>query len=124
MSEIEKDGVATCKIIDYGKLAYNQEKKAKANKKNKQDIKEIRLSDTIADNDMKTKAKNVNKFLDSGDKVIVYVQYRGRQLAYIDRGFEVIKKFLTFLDSPYKVVKPSKIEGSRVAITIESNSKK
>lgn len=124
MSETDKDGVATCKIMNYGKFLYSQEKKSRANKKSKQDTKEVRLSDTIADNDMKTKAKNTDKFLESGDKVVVYVQYRGRQIAYISRGFDVINKFMTFLNSDYKVVKPSKVEGSRVSITLEANHPK
>lgn len=119
MSETGKDGIATCKIMNYGKYLYAQEKKAKANKQSKQDVKEIRLSDTIADNDIKTKAKNADKFLRDGDRVNVYVVYNGRQMAYMDRGFDVLKRFESFLTVTYKVVKPAKIDGNRVGMTIE-----
>lgn len=119
MSEV-KDDIATCKIMDYQKFLYSQEKKAKANKKAKQDTKEIRLSDAIADNDMKTKAKNADKILSEGDKLQISVVYKGRQVAYIDHGFSVIDRFMSFIKTNYRVVKPAKIEGTRVAIMIEA----
>lgn len=120
MSDADFDGVVTCKIMDYRKWLYSQEKKLKANRKSKQSTKEIRLSDTIADNDMRTKAKHADKFISSGDKVIVYVQYRGRQVAYIQNGFEVLKRFEGLINSNYKVVKEPKIEGNRVSMTLEA----
>lgn len=111
-------GTAICKIIDYSKLMYNQQKKAKQNKKNKQDTKEIRLSDNIAENDIKTKAKNADKFISAGDRVVVSVVYRGRMLNYISRGFTVLKTFESYLTSSYKVDKPAKIEGNKVVMTL------
>lgn len=119
MNEPDDKGVATCKVMNYGKYVYAQEKRAKANKQAKQALKEIRLSDTIADNDLATKAKHADKFLADGDKVNVYVVYKGRQMAYIDRGFEVLRRFESFLKASYKVVKPAKIDGNRVGMVIE-----
>lgn len=123
MSEDAKDGVVTCKIMNYSKFLYNQEKRAKANKKVKQETKEIRLSDTIADNDLKTKAKQADKFMKDGNKVQVTIPYKGRQMAYINHGKEVMKHFQEFLTCEYKIIKPVKIEGNNVFMMIEATKK-
>lgn len=123
MSEDVKDGVATCKIMNYSKFVYAQEKRARANKKTKQETKEIRLSDTIADNDLKTKAKQADKFMSSGDKVQITIPYKGRQMAYINHGKEVMKHFQEFLTCEYKIIKPVKIEGNHVFMMIEAAKK-
>ena len=101
-----------CKIADYGKLRYEQEKRKKEAKKNQKviSIKEMRLSATIDVHDMEVKAKNVSKFLAGGDKVKVSIRFRGRQLSHTEQGLNVMETFLGMLDNA-KVEKPAKMEG-------------
>jgi translation initiation factor IF-3 len=84
-----------CKIMDYGKHKYEQAKREKdARKKQKtQQLKEIRLSLNIEENDLHTKAKNAAKFLSKGDKLKVSLRFRGRQLGHTKLGYGVFEKF-------------------------------
>lgn len=101
-----------CKIADYGKLRYEQEKRKKEAKKNQKviSIKEMRLSATIDIHDMEVKAKNVAKFLAGGDKVKVSIRFRGRQLSHTEQGLNVMNAFLEMLDNA-SVEKAAKMEG-------------
>ena len=101
-----------CKIADYGKLRYEQEKRKKEAKKNQKviSVKEMRLSATIDIHDMEVKAKNVSKFLAGGDKVKVSIRFRGRQLSHTEQGLNVMETFLGMLDNA-NVEKPAKMEG-------------
>lgn len=101
-----------CKIADYGKLRYEQEKRKKEAKKNQKviSIKEMRLSATIDMHDMEVKAKNVSKFLAGGDKVKVSIRFRGRQLSHTEQGLNVMNAFLEMLDNAV-VEKAAKMEG-------------
>ena len=101
-----------CKIADYGKLRYEQEKRKKEAKKNQKviSIKEMRLSATIDIHDMEVKAKNVAKFLAGGDKGKVSIRFRGRQLSHTEQGLNVMNAFLEMLDNA-SVEKAAKMEG-------------
>ena len=76
----EKEGMPICKIVDYSKIRYEEEKKAKKNRKmNKTDIKEIKMSYSIQENDLNIKVKNIARLLKrDSDKVRVHVVLRGR----------------------------------------------
>lgn len=102
-----------CKIMDYGKYRFEQGKKQKEAKKNQHvvNVKEMRLSATIDKHDLEVKAKNVMKFLDSGDKVKVSIRFRGRQLSHTEIGLEVMDTFLSMLDGAANVEKRAKMEG-------------
>ena len=84
-----------CKIMDYGKHKYEQAKREKDSRKkqNTQQVKEIRLSLGIEENDIKTKAKNAAKFLSKGDKLKVSLRFRGRELGHTNLGYAVFDKF-------------------------------
>jgi len=84
-----------CKIMNYGKFLFEQNKKAKEAKKNQKvvDIKEIGLSMTIALGDMQVKAKQAQKFLSNGDKVKVSIRMRGRQMAHSNLSIDVMNRF-------------------------------
>lgn len=112
-----KDGVALCKLMDYNKFLYSQKKKDKGNK-GKQELKEIRLSDTIAANDLKIKAKNVDRLLGEGDKVKVVITYKGRSIAFITRGVEKLNSFEQMIESAHAVDRAPKIEGNRVYMVV------
>ena len=102
-----------CKIMDYGKHKYEQAKRDKeARKKQKtQQVKEIRLSLNIEENDIKTKAKNAVKFLSSGDKLKVSLRFRGRQLGHTSLGFAVFEKFAKEIEEFGTMDSRPKMEG-------------
>jgi len=102
-----------CKIMDYGKYRFEQNKRQKEAKKNQKIItlKEMRLSATIDKHDMEVKAKNVKKFLEAGDKVKISIRFRGRQLSHTDQGRQVMGLFLEMLGDVATVEKNAKMEG-------------
>ncbi len=102
-----------CKIMDYGRFRFEQEKRQKEARKNQKVIvlKEMRLSSTIDKHDMEVKAKNVIKFLQSGDKVKVSIRFKGRQLSHTDQGLLVMNEFLTMIQEAAVVEKAAKMEG-------------
>lgn len=102
-----------CKIMDYGKFKYEQQKKDKeARKKQKAAVvKEIRLGLNIEKNDLEIKAKNASKFIADGDKVKVSLRFRGRELGYTQKGYEVFERFTALLDEVAKLENPPKMEG-------------
>ena len=89
-----------CKVMNYGKFLFEQNKKAKEAKKNQKvvEIKEVWLSMTIDVGDLNVKAKQAQKFLAAGNKVKVSIRMRGRQMAHSELGLEVMSKF-------YEIVK-------------------
>ncbi|MBM7562293.1 translation initiation factor IF-3 [Fusibacter tunisiensis] len=109
-----------CKVMDYGKFRYEQQKRDKeARKKQKSAaVKEIRLGLNIEKNDLETKAKNASKFLQSGDKVKVSLRFKGREMGYTQQGYEVIKRFIEVLDEVGTVETPAKMEGRSMVATI------
>ena len=108
-----------CRIMDYGKYRFEQEKKLKEAKKNQKttQLKEMRLSATIDTHDLEVKAKNVQKFLAGGDKVKVSIRFRGRQMAHTTGGLEVMNQFLALLDDVV-VEKPAKMEGRNMFMVL------
>lgn len=118
-----KGNIAICKIMDYNKFLYEQKKKEKSNNKVKQETKEIRLSDTIAENDIKTKAKNVSRMLHDGDKVRVVIIYKGRQISFIRRGIEKLNNFDTYIEAAHSIDREPRIEGNRVFMVLAPKNK-
>ena len=108
-----------CRIMDYGKYRFEQEKKLKEQKKNQKtiELKEMRLSATIDDHDLETKAKNVQKFLNGGDKVKISIRFRGRQLAHTETGLNVMNRFVELLDNVV-VEKSANMEGRNMFMVL------
>lgn len=102
-----------CRIMDYGKFKYEQQKKLKeAKKKQKQiTVKEIRLSLNIDQHDLETKAKRARKFLENGDRVKIALRFRGRQLGNTKLGYGVIDKFVDMVADSGTIDKKAKMEG-------------
>lgn len=116
-----------CKIIDYGKFAYEIQKKEKLQKKNQQVsvLKEIRLHPNTDTHDFDFKARHAANFLEDGDKVKVSVIFKGRELAYTVVGENLLKKFIERLDDIAKVEQEPKFEGRAMhAILAPQKSKK
>ncbi|MDF2877154.1 MAG: translation initiation factor [Anaerocolumna sp.] len=102
-----------CKIIDYGKYRYELARKEKEAKKKQKvtDVKEIRLSPNIDDNDLLTKANQARKFITKGDKVKVALRFRGREMAHMGSSKQILDDFFSKLEDVAIVEKPAKLEG-------------
>jgi translation initiation factor IF-3 len=102
-----------CKIIDYGKYRYELARKEKEAKKKQKvtDVKEIRLSPNIDDNDLNTKANQARKFLTHGDKVKVALRFRGREMAHTASSKVILDNFFAKLEDIAVIEKPAKLEG-------------
>ena len=115
-----------CKIMDYGKYRYDQIKKEKEARKNQKivELKEIRLSMTIDEGDINTKARSAAKFIADGDKVKVSLRMRGRQMAYSKNAVEVVKRFAEMLKDVAVVEKQPLVEGKNVIMILAPISNK
>ncbi len=115
-----------CKILDYGKYRYEQEKRLRDSRKNQKvlKIKEIRMQPKIGAGDLDTKAKHVQEFLDEGDKVKVTIRFRGRELAHTELGYDVLKEVEKRLkEGSYTIEKPAAMEGRFMSMTLNSKAK-
>ena len=102
-----------CKIADFGKFRYEQTRREKEAKKKQKvtEVKEIRLSPNIDDNDLTTKANQARKFLEHGDKVKASLKFRGREMAHMANGKEILDHFAEILADIAVVDKAAKLEG-------------
>ena len=109
-----------CKIIDHGKLKYQEQKKRnEARKKQKTiDVKEIKLRPNIDTHDYDVKMRNARRFIDDGDKVKVTLRFRGREMAHQDLGAQVLERVRTELDEIAKVDQMPKMEGRQMVMVI------
>ena len=114
--------IPICKIGNYSKYLYEQKKKEKEAKKKskltKIETKEIRISDSIEINDLRTKAKMIDKFLTSKNKVKLTIRYRGRAVAYINEGIKKIENLTDLISVPFIVDTSAKIIGNQVSMII------
>ena len=107
-----------CKVMDYGKYRFEQTKKEKEAKKNQRviEIKEIRMSPGIGENDFNTKLKNGQKFLNDGDRVKVSVRFRGREMAHTEIGEQLLKDFAAKCADIATLDKNPKLEGRNMSM--------
>ena len=107
-----------CKVMDYGKFRFEQAKKEKEAKKNQRviEIKEIRMSPGIGENDFNTKLKNGQKFLNDGDRVKVSVRFRGREMAHTEIGEQLLKDFAAKCSDIATLDKNPKLEGRNMSM--------
>lgn len=102
-----------CRVVDYGKYKYEQTRREKEAKKKQKviEIKEIRMSPNIDDNDLKTKESAARKFLEKGDRVKVTIRFRGREMAHMNDSRYILDDFAKALEDVAVVEKPAKVEG-------------
>jgi len=102
-----------CKIMDYGKYRFEQAKREKENKKNQRvvEVKEIRMSPSIGENDFMVKLRNGQKFLAEGDRLKVTVRFRGREMAHTDLGKQLLERYAAECADIAKIDKGAKLEG-------------
>lgn len=109
-----------CKIIDYGKYRYDLARKEKEARKKQRttEVKEIRLSPNIDDNDLNTKVNAARKFIEKGDKVKVTLRFRGREMAHMSSSKVILDVFAEKLSDIAVVEKPAKLEGRSMQIVL------
>ncbi|MCM1328676.1 MAG: translation initiation factor IF-3 [Ruminococcus sp.] len=115
-----------CKIMDYGKYLFEQNKREKEARKNQKvvEIKEIRMFSTIDTNDFNTKVNQAVKFLKAGDKLKVSVRFRKRAIAHPHLGEELLEKFKEACSEAGTVEKPSKMEGRSLVMFVSPKASK
>lgn len=111
-----------CKIIDYGKYRYELARKEKEAKKKQKviEIKEVRLSPNIDENDLNTKMNNARKFLEKGNKVKVTLRFRGREMAHMSKTKYILDDFAEKLADIAAVDKPAKVEGRSIVLFLSA----
>jgi len=109
-----------CKILDFGKYKYEeQKKKNEARKKQKIiEVKEIKLRPSIDDHDYDVKMRSMVKFIEEGDKVKVTMRFRGRELAHQELGMDVLVRVKDDLDEIAKVEQMPRMEGRQMIMVM------
>lgn len=109
-----------CKILDYGKFKYEEQKKRNEAKKKQKviAIKEIKMRPSIDVHDYETKMKAARKFLDNGDKVKATIRFRGREMAHQDLGLKVLIRMRDDLEEMAKVEQMPKSEGRMMTMVL------
>jgi translation initiation factor IF-3 len=109
-----------CRIIDYSKFKYDQEKKEREAKKHQRQfhLKEIRLKPNIDDHDFQTKVKQANTFLKKKEKVKVNLFFRGRHMEHMDLGRKILDRFIADIQGDGLVEKEPALEGRVISMVI------
>ena len=109
-----------CKIIDYGKLKYKEQKSKKEAKKKQKtiEVKEIKMRPGIDTHDYLVKIKALNKFISEGNKVKVSMRFRGREMEHQNLGFNLLKKLTEEVSEYAKVEVPPKSEGKQIMMIL------
>ena len=114
-----------CKIMDYGKYRFEQAKREKEAKKNQRviEIKEIRMSPSIGDNDFNTKLRAGQKFLTEGNRLKVTIRFRGREMAHTNIGEQLLKDFAEKCSDVANMDKNPKLEGRNMSMFLSPKAK-
>ena len=115
-----------CKIMDYGKFRFEQQKREKENRRNQRvvELKEIHLSTNIGDHDLETKLAHAKEFLGEGNKVKASIRFRGREMAHSNLGYGAMKRFAEALTEIGTVESPAKLEGRTMTMVIAAKPNK
>ena len=109
-----------CKIMDYGKFKYEQQKKKNEAKKKQRviEIKEIKVRPNIDENDYQVKMRAMKSFIEEGDKVKVTLRFRGREMAHQDIGIKVLERIRNELETATKVEQMPRMENRQMIMVL------
>lgn len=112
--------IPVCKILDYGKLKFEERKKRNAARKKQKstDLKEIKMRPNIDTHDYEVKARSMTRFFEGGDKVKVTLRFRGREMAHQHLGMELLKRVQEDFDEIAKVELEPKLEGRQMTMVL------
>jgi translation initiation factor IF-3 len=102
-----------CKIIDYGKYKYEQQKREKKNKKKQHviNVKEVRFRPHTDTHDINTKVRKIREFIENGDRVKLSIMFRGREMAHKEIGMETMQHVISLVEDIAKIDKAPRQEG-------------
>jgi translation initiation factor IF-3 len=109
-----------CKILDFGKYKYEEQKKKNEAKKKQKviEVKEVKFRPSIDDHDYDVKMRSMQKFIGEGDKVKVTMRFRGRELAHQELGMDVLMRVRGDLDTVAKVEQFPRMEGRQMTMVV------
>jgi translation initiation factor IF-3 len=109
-----------CKILDYGKFKYEQQKKKNEAKKKQKiiEIKEVKVRPNIDENDYQVKVRAMKSFIDEGDKVKVTLRFRGREMAHQEIGVRVLERIRAEMDPTSKVEQMPRMENRQMVMVL------
>ncbi len=109
-----------CKILDYGKFKYEQQKKANEARKRQKvvETKEIKVRPNIDDNDYAVKMRSMRSFIGEGDKVKVTLRFRGREMAHQDLGIRVLERIRADLGEAIKIEQMPRLEMRQLVMVL------
>ena len=109
-----------CKILDFGKFKYQEQKKAAEARKNQKvvEIKEIKMRPGIDDHDYDVKMRAIRRFFDDGDKVKITLRFRGREMAHSQLGMEVLQRVKADTEMLAKVESEPRFEGRQMVMVL------
>ena len=114
------------RIMDYGKYRYEQQRKAREQRKNQKtvNVKELRLSPTIEQIDFDTKLRQGRKFIKKGDKVRVSIRFRGRAITHKEIGRDVLERFASEMEDVAQIEQKAKMEGRSMFLQLAPKTDK
>ncbi|MCR5230144.1 MAG: translation initiation factor IF-3 [Solobacterium sp.] len=114
-----------CKILDFGKYHFNEQKKAREAKKKQHttEIKPLRLSPVIDDHDFETKLKQARKWIEEGQKVKIDMRFRGRMITRKEVGEQVMNRFIEQISDIASVDKAPSMEGNTMSVVLSPKRK-
>ncbi|QXP86013.1 translation initiation factor IF-3 [Methylococcus sp. ANG] len=115
-----------CRVMNYGKFRFEQNKKLQASKKKQKliQIKEVKFRPGTDEGDYQVKLRNLIRFLNDGDKAKITVRFRGRELAHRELGMDLLKRIETDLEEYASVEQFPKLEGRQMSMTLAPKKKK
>ena len=115
-----------CKILDYGKYKFEQEKRIRESKKRQRltKLKEIRMQPKIDSHDLDFKSRHIKSFLDQGNKVKVTVRFRGRELAHTEIGRAVLDRVVELTREYAVLARSAQMEGRFMSMVLSPKSRK
>ena len=115
-----------CRIMDFGKYRYEQQKREKEAKKKQKiiSIKEVKLRPNIEQHDFDVKVKNAVRFVQEGNKVKVTIMFRGRELSHPELGREILDRVAATLGDTVSIERTAKLEGKNMTMILAPKAQK
>lgn len=109
-----------CKILDFGKYKYQLNKKH--TQKKTADIKEVKVRPQVGEHDLELKIRNINRFIEGGDKAKIVMYFRGREIIRPELGMKVFDKISQQLTGKFQIEQKPKLEGNHITMVVAPKS--
>ncbi len=109
-----------CKILDFGKYKYQLNKKQ--TQKKTSDLKEVKVRPQVSEHDLGLKIRNINRFIEDGDKAKVVMYFRGREIVRPELGMKVFEKISQQLSGKFQIEQQPRLEGNHITMVVAPKS--